>query len=191
MNAYRASRIVPSDAMLAAAQVDAPMMEAKVLAARGTDFKLADWARSMRLAAATIIASLAWTACGMPGSAGTVQIELGKKFSLRTGGAAQTPDGAMRVGFEGITADSRCAKGEQCILAGEATVRVWLQRGAGQREARELHSAMGAAQAASAMGHEVHLVSLDPYPVTGKAIAKGDYVVTLTLRRGSTAESDR
>ena len=145
----------------------------------------------MRLAAATIVASLAWTACSMAGPARPVHIEPGKNFSLRTGESAQAHDDALRVGFEGVTADSRCPKGEQCVWAGDATARVWLQHGSGPRETRELHAAPGAAQAVRVLDHELRLVRLDPYPVTGKPIAKADYVATLTLSRSSAAESDR
>ena len=145
----------------------------------------------MRLTAATLIASLAWTACSMAGPARPVHIELGKNFSLRPGESAQISDGDLRVGFEAVTADSRCPKGEQCVWAGDATVQVWLQQGFGPRATRQLHAAPGAAQAASALGHELRLVRLDPHPVSGKAVAKPDHVATLTLSRGSAAEAER
>jgi hypothetical protein len=145
----------------------------------------------MRLAAVTIVASLAWTACSMAGPAQQARFEFGKDFSLRAGEFAQAADGALRIGFEGVTADSRCPKGEQCVWAGDAIARVWLQQGSGPRQPRELHTAMGAARVASALGHDLRLVRLDPFPVAGKVIAKPDYVATLTLSRNSTTESER
>ena len=83
----------------------------------------------MRLAAATIVASLVWTACSVADPAQPVYFELEKNFSLRAGESAQTRDGALRIGFDGVTADSRCPKGEQCVRAGEVSVRVWVQQG--------------------------------------------------------------
>ncbi|MBL0148431.1 MAG: hypothetical protein IPP87_06735 [Ideonella sp.] len=142
----------------------------------------------MRLAAATITASLAWAACSSAGPARPVPIELGTAFSLRAGESTQTLGGALRVGFEGVSVDSRCPKGEQCVWAGDATARVWLQQGGGAKDVRELHTASGAAQAATALGHRLRLVRLEPYPVTGRVIVKEDYVVTLMLSRGAMTE---
>lgn len=145
----------------------------------------------MKVAAVAIVASLAWSGCSVADSSSPRYIEWGKNFSLRAGESAQVRGEALRVGFEGITADSRCPKGEQCFWAGDATARVWTQQGAGRRDLHELHTAPGAAQAAYVLGHEVRLVRLDPYPVTGKSIANGDYIATLTLSPNSTTEADR
>ena len=145
----------------------------------------------MRLAAATVVASLAWTACGTAGPAPPAHIEPDRNFSLRAGESAPARDGTLRIGFEGVTADSRCPKGEQCVWAGDVTARVWLQHGSGPRETRELHIAPSAAQAVRVLDHDMRLVQIDPYPVSGKPIAKADYVVTLVLSRQSAPRSDR
>lgn len=139
----------------------------------------------MRLATATIVASLAWTACSTGGPAGAAPIELGKPFSLRPGEMVHTSDNALRIGFTAVTADSRCPKGEQCVVAGDATVRVWLKQGAGPRQAGDLRAAPGKAQALQMFSHELRLVGLAPYPVSGKVIAAADYVATFTLSRGA------
>jgi hypothetical protein len=108
-------------------------------------------------------------------------IEAGQTFSLRVGETAQTGDGALRIGLEDVGADSRCPKGERCVWAGDATVRIWLQRRGGARERRELHTATGAANGGHAPSPELRLVRLDPVPVTGKVITQRDYVATLAL----------
>lgn len=145
----------------------------------------------MKLAAATVVASLAWTGCSTAGPAPPELVEPGKAFSLKTGESAQTRDGSLRVGFDGVTADSRCPKGAQCVWAGDATVRVWLQRGSGARETRELHSSASAPQMARLLDHELRLVQLDPYPINGKPIVQADYVATLILSRGAAAAPER
>ena len=146
---------------------------------------------TIRRAAAAITASLAWTACSVAGPSTATLIEPGQDFSLRVGESAQTRDGALRIGFEGVTADSRCPKGEQCVRAGDATVRIWIQQGAGQKETRELRTAPDAAQSARVMDQSIRLVRLDPIAVTGKAIAKSDYVATLRLTRAAANEAER
>ena len=137
------------------------------------------------------MASLAWTACSLAGANPSVRVEQGQDFSLRVGESAQTPDGALRIGFDGVTADSRCPKGEQCIRAGDATARVWFQQGSGPKETRELRTAPEAAQSARVLDQFIRLVRLDPIAITGKAIAKSDYVATLRLSRTAASEAER
>ncbi len=115
----------------------------------------------------------------------------GQDFSLRAGESAQTRDGALRIGFDGVTADSRCPKGEQCIRAGDANALVWIQQGSGPKEKRELRTAPDAAQSVRVLDHFIRLVRLDPIAVTGKAIAKSEYVATLRLSRTSPNEAER
>lgn len=145
----------------------------------------------MKLAAALTATALAWTACSIAGPSAPLSIEPGKSFSLRPGESAQTADAALQVGFEGVTADSRCPKGTQCVWAGDATVRIWVQRGSGPREARELHAAPSATQALRVMDHELRLVRLEPYPLAGKAPTPADYVATLTLARAAASAPER
>lgn len=142
----------------------------------------------MKGIAATIVASLLCTACSV---AGPVPTDPGNPISLRPGESAPAGDTGLRIGFDSVTADSRCPKGEQCIVAGDATVRVWLQRGSAPRETRNLHTASGPAQAANVLGLDVRLLRLDPSPVSGRAIAKADYVATLALGHSAAAVSDR
>ncbi|MBC7938212.1 MAG: hypothetical protein H7Z19_00370 [Chitinophagaceae bacterium] len=145
----------------------------------------------MKLGAAIGIALLTWCACSLAGPAWQAGNESGKTFSLRAGESVDAGDGDLRVGFEGVYADSRCPKREQCVRAGEATATVWFQRGSGPRQSRELRTAPGAAPAASAFDHVLRLMRLDPYPITGRQLAPGDYVATLTLSRGSATEALR
>ena len=115
----------------------------------------------------------------------------GEAFSLQTGESAQARDGALRIGFDGVTADSRCPKGEQCVRAGEATARIWLQHGSEPKEIRELHTAPAVAQSIRVLDRCVRLVRLDPIPVTGRAIAKSQYVATLMLSCDAADQADR
>lgn len=145
----------------------------------------------MRLALATIAASLMWTACSTAGPALPANIEPGKSFSLKPGEVAQAQDLALRVGFEGVPVDSRCPRGEQCVWAGDAIARVWLQQGAGPRQVRELHTAQGSMQTVRILDHELRLLRLDPYPITGKVVQPGDYVAALMLSLASSADPER
>jgi hypothetical protein len=146
----------------------------------------------VRLASAAIVAaSLGWTACSSAGPAVPASIELDQVFSLKVGEWAHAFGDGVRVGFDAVTADSRCPRGEQCVVAGSATVRMWLQQGAGPAQRLELLTASGARQAVVARGLELRLIRLEPYPISGKPIAAADHVATLTLSRSRAVELER
>lgn len=145
----------------------------------------------MSTAAATIVASLLLTSCSVVGSAPQEGAASAMVFTLRIGESALSGDGSLRIGFEDVTADSRCPKGERCVSAGDAVVRVWLQPRSGQREVRELHVTPAARQSARVLSHEVRLIRLDPYPVTGSVVARENYVLTLRLDRVAPVEPPR
>jgi hypothetical protein len=134
----------------------------------------------MRSAIAKVITFLLCTACSVGPPAQPASVGLSQPFSLRVGESARTHDGALVIGFEGVTVDSRCPKGERCVWAGDATVRVWLQKAGSTRLTRELHTAPGATHADGAASR-LRLVRLDPAAVSGKAIAQSDYIATLAL----------
>lgn len=130
------------------------------------------------------------------GSSEPDRVTLGESFVLGVGQSARIEAEALDVGFDDVTADSRCPKGEQCIWEGDATVRVWLQRASEPKKVYELHTSLrtegGPSEgAAGSPGHEVRLLRLDPHPITGRTIAKGDYRATLEVRRASSAAPDR
>jgi hypothetical protein len=142
-----------------------------------------------------LVALLMLGACGSkgvtaapPGSpAARLAIDAGQPFQLQPGqvaavaaGGASAGDG-LRVGFDGVGSDSRCPKGEQCVWAGDATLRVWLQARGGPRHDGEVHTAQGRARSFTAAGHTLQLVRLDPAPISGRALAASDYLATFTL----------
>lgn len=146
----------------------------------------------MRRSATVVVAALsgmvATAACSGPASAPAAT-----EYQLRIGDAVQLSAGGPRIGFDGVSSDSRCPEGERCIRAGDATVRLWLQQGAAApRQMHELRLGPGLPPARVPAGAlDLHLLRLDPYPRAGRSIGIRDYVVTLgTLRRTNT-DADR
>lgn len=135
----------------------------------------------MRRAALTVITLAAAAACSMAETQPGVTFDAGTAFQLKPGQVAALRDGRLRLGFDAVTGDSRCPKGEKCVWAGDATLRLWIEPRGGAREMRELHTSPRGAQALPVLGQELRLLALDPYPVSGKAIAPADYVATLSL----------
>lgn len=108
-----------------------------------------------------------------------LRLEPGRPVQLKPGESAATADGTLRVGFEAVTADSRCPKNVQCVRAGDATVRIWLQRGGAAREWRELHTSTGRTREAPDPG--LRLLRLEPLPLAERVPDPRAYVATLEL----------
>jgi hypothetical protein len=130
------------------------------------------------------VAALASVA-SVVGSAEPKAVALGESFQLHVGESARIEAESLELGFEEVSGDSRCPKGEQCIWQGDATVRVWLQKASETKERLELHTAPNEEGDVSYRGYEVKLIRLDPYPISGKTIERADYQATFEVSRGS------
>lgn len=128
------------------------------------------------------LAALLLVNCGcVAESVHAVAMELGHPFSLKLGEVASLPEQGLRIGFDGVIADSRCPKGEQCIRAGEAVLRLWVEQPAGARRSLELRTEPPDARRAAVGSRTLHLLRLDPYPVSGRPIRPADYAALLSL----------
>ena len=89
----------------------------------------------------------------------------------------------LRVGFDRVLSDSRCPQGAQCIVKGEAVIRVWLSKPPQGRAEHELRTDPPA-DAESVYGeYRIRLVIPDPYPQADRTINPSDYVATLLATR--------
>ena len=111
-------------------------------------------------------------------------VHLDESFALHAGESAKVDSEKLEVCFDAVVSDSRCPKGAQCIVEGDATVRITVKK-ASAKTSYELHTSERAAQEASHDGLSIRLVRLDPQPVEGKAIDRRDYAATLLVTRGS------
>lgn len=153
----------------------------------------------MRLPALALLASLSvagFVGCGVGPVSVAQPLESGRHVILKAGQSAMLAASAdLRIGFDGVLADSRCPKGEQCLRAGEAIVKVWLQRAAGPRQVLELAGPVAESQRQAplpqAMGHQFIFIRLEPYPVSSRAVLPADYVLTLSVRPGTDQEAAR
>jgi hypothetical protein len=127
----------------------------------------------------TLVVSCLFTilACNSPTEPQAAKLDQG--FTLMPGGAVAFDDG-LQVGFDQVISDSRCPRGAQCIVAGDATVRVWLAKAPAERENRELKTTPGAAQTTYG-AYTIALVTLTPSPEVGGTIRPTDYAATLTV----------
>lgn len=137
----------------------------------------------MRLAGLALAVTLASAGAGAGGDAER-SVKVGEAFDLRPGESARVEGEALKIGFEKVVTDSRCAKGAECVWAGDATVRISLWRGDEPKETRDVKLSAKEGEGAGAPGLSVRLLSLFPYPVSGRTIEPRDYRARLELARG-------
>src|SRR5262245_16856015 len=89
------------------------------------------WPAILSLAQAFIFVACA-SSPAAPGS-----VKLNQSFTLKVGSSTSVDGEGIQVGFDSVVSDSRCPKGAQCIVAGDATIRVWLARTSQARETGE------------------------------------------------------
>jgi hypothetical protein len=119
-----------------------------------------------------------------PGDSGaSKQVTLGEVFTLAVGNVAEVRGEALQVGFDRVLSDSRCPRGAQCIVKGEAVIRVWLSKPPRGRAESELRTAPSADAEATYGDYRLRLVMLDPYPEGDRTIRTSDYVATLLVTR--------
>jgi hypothetical protein len=135
------------------------------------------------IGAIVLVTSMAAALASADGPAKPKEAQLGQDFRLKVGESARLAGEALRIAFEAVTSDSRCPKGEQCIVAGKATLRLSLQRSSPAKEECLLETPTAESEPASCSGYGVTLVGLEPYPVAGHAIAPGDYEAILRVSK--------
>jgi hypothetical protein len=107
--------------------------------------------------------------------------EPGKTFEVKAAEVV-TIDG-LRITFEGVSEDSRCPTGVQCVWAGDAAATFTLEKPPAAAEPRTLHTNGRYERQTNYDNFTVRLEDLKPYPKEGGSIAPGDYRATLIITR--------
>lgn len=149
--------------------------------------------RTAMSSAATLLVACLGTLLGCRATEATTPASawVGQPFTLQPGGSARFAAPPLTVGMDAVTADSRCPKGEQCISAGDAIVRVWWQRADGSRELGALHTTQAAGRAVRIGDFELRLLDLTPEPISGRTIDPAAYRATLQLMAATATSTDR
>lgn len=148
--------------------------------------------------AALALAALLLAACGGGNSSAVspstqkqsegAAITPDRPFTLRVGEHAELADRTLRIGFDSVTNDSRCASNVQCVRAGEAIVKLTLHSGAIDSTVRlqtpSAPAPVAIAPSTAIIGaYAVTLSSLEPVPVAGQERRQADYVAHLVVSR--------
>ena len=88
-------------------------------------------------------------------------------------------NGDIAVTFDAVTEDSRCPRGAQCVWAGNAAVRLTLERG-DETEVFVLGTAVEPRRA-SFGGYAIDLRDLAPYPASVEPVDRESYVARIAV----------
>jgi hypothetical protein len=111
----------------------------------------------------------------------TADPELGRPFDLKPAEIAKIE--GLQITFEGVTEDSRCPTGVQCVWAGDAAATFTLQKPPAAALQRTLHTNGRFERQTDCEGFVVRLEDIKPYPKQGVTIAPDDYRAMLVVTR--------
>jgi hypothetical protein len=113
----------------------------------------------------------------------TIKASLDSEFTLSVGQSARIASESMDIKFIGVTADSRCPKGVECVWAGEVTCEIEITKD-GVKNRITLKTVPLTDSSWGNTFQDYQLVfDVSPYPEAGKTIAKDDYRLLLTVKR--------
>jgi hypothetical protein len=121
-------------------------------------------------------------AAGLSCSTDKITASLGQEFTLPVGQTAVISGEDLTLKFEEVVGDSRCAKGVECVWAGEAKCRMLITY------YKSLSSVIFTQPGGDAVARDFFLqykisFKLEPYPEYGKQIAGSDYKLVMTVTK--------
>lgn len=123
------------------------------------------------------------TGCAV-GVDASVDTSMDANFSLRIGETARVQAEQIEITFLAVTSDSRCGKGEVCVWAGDAELRIAARIRDKDFGEYTLHTNEREGSVASFGAFHVQLLALAPPAIAGRVIAPDEYVANLRIARG-------
>lgn len=113
---------------------------------------------------------------------GRREVKLGEEFKLGIGKSAAVKGEGLEIEFVSVAEDSRCPQGVDCIWEGNAKLRLRLKRARRPAAEIELNTNIEP-QRCAALGYEIRLTNLSPYPKANQPVDKKSYVASLEVRK--------
>lgn len=114
------------------------------------------------------------------GTAGTVQVSVGRDFQLAAGQSVRVNGTPIAVTFRAVGMDSRCPSNVQCVWAGDAVINLGLSSTTAASQEAAPHTTLDP-RFADYAGYRVKVIGLAPIPNSGSTITAASYVVTLQV----------
>jgi hypothetical protein len=115
------------------------------------------------------------------------EVPPGEAFTLRFGEQAMIEGAGLTVRFAALQEDSRCPVDVVCAWAGNARVKLKLNRSEKKAATVSLNTTLSPREA-SFKGYEVRLVKVDPPRKSDTPINPADYEVTLIVSKRTASE---
>ena len=112
---------------------------------------------------------------------GPIDPELGRPFEMKPAEVVEIQ--GLRITFEGISEDSRCPTGAQCIWAGDAAATFTFQKRPADALQRVLHTNSRFERQAECDTFIVRLEDVKPYPKQSARTAPEDYRAVIIVTR--------
>jgi hypothetical protein len=106
-----------------------------------------------------------------------------QEFELGPGQSVLIGSEPLKITFDAITADSRCAPEVQCVWEGDAVAKLQAATGTQAPATYELHTNTGFATQVDHGGYRIRLAAVAPGPHAGVVIDPAAYVITLIVTR--------
>jgi hypothetical protein len=107
--------------------------------------------------------------------------EFGRTFEIKAAELVTIQE--LRITFVGLSEDSRCPTGTQCVWAGDAAATFTLETPRAAAEQRTLHTNGRFERQTDFADFVVRLEDVKPYPREGVAIDPGDYRAAVVVTR--------
>ena len=107
---------------------------------------------------------------------------LGKEVSLKIDQTLEIESENLEIKFLGMTSDSRCPKGTDCVWAGQVIVmvNVW-KAGENLGEFELIDTNDGRVSPTQVDNYEIFLLKVKPYREVNKIINTKDYIITIKV----------
>src|SRR5262245_14867909 len=133
------------------------------------------------------VLTAAGAVCGCASRAGAAPRAI-TPDEVRIGVGQSLTRGGLEIRFDSVASDSRCPKGETCVWEGDANVVLAVHEQGEPATPLELHTSAKGPAESTHRGWTMRLVSLEPYPRTGRAMDPAAYVATLMIARSPHAD---
>lgn len=110
-------------------------------------------------------------------------VPLDQPFDLPAGGSVVVTADRLRISFQEVRNDSRCAIDVVCVWEGDAEVVVRVETSPETHEEVVLHTSGRNETAADVLGHRIELKGLQPGNKSTKPTDPKAYVATLVVSR--------
>jgi len=115
------------------------------------------------------------------------QAEVGRPFDVKPTETVIVD--RLRVTFDGVTADSRCPTGADCMWAGDAAAAIAVERPPAAPQRATLHTSGRFVRQIQYEGMTIRLQDVKPYPQEGASIPPDEYRATIVVTRSTEREA--